>query len=158
MNSGQTGKRKTVLQIILYIYVRLRKFKFKIIGLNWSVATWDDRRYCIWPAGWLRHIYQYSITNKGTCSEHLTSNFSTSGRLIRLGQWAVLQSSNCPESRQISIFNLSCQTIKTSRNKPNMSKVKRQVGPRSRLAAASCKEAQIGLVGLQCAGGLGGFR
>ena len=58
----------------------------------------------------------------------------------------------------ISIFNLGRQTIKTSRNKPNMSKVKRQVGPRSRLAAASCKEAQIGLVGLQCAGGLGGFR
>ena len=58
----------------------------------------------------------------------------------------------------ISIFNFGRQTIKTSRNKPNMSKVKRQVGPRSRLAAASCKEAQIGLVGLQCAGGLGGFR
>ena len=29
----------------------------------------------------------------------------------------------------ISIFNLGRQTIKTSRNKPNMSKVKRQVGP-----------------------------
>ena len=58
----------------------------------------------------------------------------------------------------ISIFNLGRQTIKTSRNKPNMSKVKRQVEPRSCLAAASCKEARIGVGGLQCAGGLGGGR
>ena len=52
----------------------------------------------------------------------------------------------------ISIFNLGRQTIKTSRNKPNMSKVKRQVGPRSCLATASCKEAQIGLVGCSVRG------
>ena len=55
----------------------------------------------------------------------------------------------------ISIFNLGRQTIKTSRNKPNMSKVKRQVGPRSCLATASCKEARIGVGGAAVCGGLG---
>ena len=55
----------------------------------------------------------------------------------------------------ISIFNLGRQTIKTSRNKPNMSKVKRQVGPRSCLAPASCKEARIGVGGAAVCGGLG---
>ena len=84
-----------------------------------------------------------------------TKSFSRSAPAIRAAPPGLVIGQN---SGLISIFNLGRQTIKTSRNKPNMSKVKRQVGPRSRLAAASCKEAQIGLVGLQCAGGLGGFR
>ena len=58
----------------------------------------------------------------------------------------------------ISIFNLGRQTIKTSRNKPNMSKVKRQVGPRSCLARPAARRLRLVLVGLQCAGGLGGGR
>ena len=59
----------------------------------------------------------------------------------------------------ISIFNLGRQTIKTSRNKPNMSKVKRQVGPRSScLLRPAARRLGLVLVGLQCAGGLGGGR